>query len=151
MCSLAMVKELDLGDGILYITDQKNMVDIMSANIVLNENISQIEASELDWYIFLYSYSYNRAAPIPDHLVSPDIILAADCVYFEPAFPLLQETLRRLTNGRDVEVYMAYKKRRKVCTTYFIADNRRIDGSLLGSRRILRLSRFFLSLRFLTV
>jgi protein N-lysine methyltransferase METTL21A len=115
MYSLAMAKELDLGDGILYITDQKNMVDIMSANIVLNENISQIEASELDWYIFLSSYSYNRATPIPDHLASPDIILAADCVYFEPAFPLLQETLCRLTDGRDVEVYMAYKKRRKVC------------------------------------
>jgi hypothetical protein len=55
-----------------------------------------------------------RAAPIPEHLASPDIILAADCVYFEPAFPLLQETLKRLTEGRNVDVYMAYKKRRKV-------------------------------------
>ena len=60
-------------------------------------------------------YTYNtRGAPIPNRLTSPDIILVADCIYFEPAFPLLQETLRRLTNRGDVAVYMAYKKRRKV-------------------------------------
>lgn len=63
-------------------------------------------------------FAYTRAAPIPGHLASPDIILAADCVYFEPAFPLLQETLRILTHGRDIEVYMAYKKRRKVYIFY---------------------------------
>ena len=45
-----MAKELDLGNGIVYITDQKNMIDIMSANIALNETISQIDAYELDWY-----------------------------------------------------------------------------------------------------
>jgi hypothetical protein len=47
-------------------------------------------------------------------LASPDIVLAADCVYFEPAFPLLHQTLRNLTENRNVQVYMAYKKRRKV-------------------------------------
>jgi len=55
-----------------------------------------------------------RSATIPEHLASPDIVLAADCVYFEPAFPLLHETLLRLTERGDVQVYMAYKKRRKV-------------------------------------
>ena len=53
MGSLAMAKEIDLGNGIVYITDQKNMVDIMSANIILNKTISQIDACELDWYTFL--------------------------------------------------------------------------------------------------
>jgi len=58
-----------------------------------------------------------RAAPISDNLAKPDIVLAADCVYFEPAFPLLHETLLRLTGNGNVEVYMAYKKRRKVSST----------------------------------
>src|SRR5271154_3001854 len=109
-----MAKEIDLGNGVVYITDQDNMVRIMSANIQLNQPISRIEACELDWYPHQPYLAYSRSAPIPPHLASPDIVLAADCVYFEPAFPLLQETLRRLTDGRDVEVYMAYKKRRKV-------------------------------------
>ena len=61
----------------------------------------------------------KRGGSIPEHLASPDIILAADCVYFEPAFSLLQETLLKLTNGRNVEVYMAYKKRRKVRSRSF--------------------------------
>ena len=47
---LAMAKEIDLDDGIIYITDQQNMVDIMNANIDLNKTISRIEACELDWY-----------------------------------------------------------------------------------------------------
>lgn len=111
---LAMAKELDLSDGIVYITDMEAMVNIMAANIGLNQSISRIEARELDWYFIWVSAANWRAAPIPEDLASPDIVLAADCVYFEPAFPLLQETLRRLTEGRNVDVYMAYKKRRKV-------------------------------------
>ena len=119
-----MAKELELGDGVIYITDQENMVGIMSANIGLNQTKSRIVACELDWqalpcftfiFVLINFGLYFRAAPIPDHLACPDIILAADCVYFEPAFPLLHETLLRLTHGRNVEVYMAYKKRRKVC------------------------------------
>ena len=46
-----MAKELDLGDGTIYLTDQKNMVNIMSANIDLNHSTSRIEACELDWYL----------------------------------------------------------------------------------------------------
>jgi hypothetical protein len=44
-----MAKELDLGDGVIYITDQENMVSIMSANIGLNQAKSRIVACELDW------------------------------------------------------------------------------------------------------
>src|SRR5271155_3788320 len=109
-----MAKELDLGDGVVYITDQQNMVDIMSANISLNSAISNIVAAELDWFLLICFQANNRAAPIPEHLASPDIVLAADCVYFEPAFPLLQDVLRKLAPTPEVEVYMAYKKRRKV-------------------------------------
>jgi hypothetical protein len=55
MVRLAMAKELDLDDGIIYITDQENMVDIMTANIDLNRTISNIQACELDWY-----YPFSR-------------------------------------------------------------------------------------------
>jgi hypothetical protein len=44
-----MAKEVDVGDGTIYITDQKNMVDIMNLNIDLNDKISRIIATELDW------------------------------------------------------------------------------------------------------
>jgi hypothetical protein len=49
MVSLGVAKEVDVGDGMIFITDQKNMVDIMNANIDLNRTISRIVASELDW------------------------------------------------------------------------------------------------------
>jgi len=45
-----MAKELDMGDGVMYITDMEAMVNIMTANISLNQSISRIEARELDWY-----------------------------------------------------------------------------------------------------
>ena len=41
------------------------------------------------------------------------MILAADCVYFEPAFPLLVQTLADLTLP-TTDVLFCYKKRRKV-------------------------------------
>src|SRR5271155_747749 len=48
-----MAKEIEMGEGTIYITDQANMVDIMNANIELNSLISRIIACELDWYRFL--------------------------------------------------------------------------------------------------
>jgi hypothetical protein len=44
----------------------------------------------------------------------PNLILAADCVYFEPAFPLLVRTLCGLAADEQIEVLFCYKKRRKV-------------------------------------
>jgi len=44
-----MAKELDVGDGMIYITDQQNMIDIMTANIDLNNLRSRITPCELDW------------------------------------------------------------------------------------------------------
>lgn len=42
------------------------------------------------------------------------MILAADCVYFEPAFPLLQQTLSDLfALNEDATVYFCFKKRRR--------------------------------------
>jgi hypothetical protein len=57
-----------------------------------------------------------RGDPLPEEVVSekPNIILAADCVYFEPAFPLLLATLQQLLGlcGEAV-IYFCFKKRRR--------------------------------------
>lgn len=61
--------------------------------------------------------AHARGAPLP-LLPRPDVVLAADCVYFEPAFPLLVRTLAALVPrdapGPDADVLFCYKKRRKV-------------------------------------
>jgi hypothetical protein len=62
-----------------------------------------------------------RAKPLPE-LQRPDLILAADCVYFEPAFPLLVSTLAALVPPppeRAPEVLFCYKKRRKADKRFF--------------------------------
>jgi len=45
----------------------------------------------------------------------------ADCVYYEPAFPLLIQTLVRITRPEPPHtlVYLAYKKRRKADKQFF--------------------------------
>jgi len=44
----------------------------------------------------------------------PDVILAADCVYFEPAFPLLMKTLQDLIElCPSATVYFCFMKRRR--------------------------------------
>lgn len=49
----------------------------------------------------------------------PNVILAADCVYFEPAFPLLLDTLDKLLNlSKDVVIYFCFKKRRRADTKF---------------------------------
>jgi hypothetical protein len=80
----------------------------MKANILLNfPNTPNppIKVCELDW-----------GTPLSPQLPEkPDVILAADCVYFEPAFPLLVKTLCELCPvGESREVLFCWKKRRKV-------------------------------------
>lgn len=89
-------------DRPLYITDQAPMLALMRQNIVLNNLNNKVVAEVLDW-----------GNPISSTLPKlPDIILAADCVYFEPAFPLLQATLLLLIGPRTV-CYFCFKKRRR--------------------------------------
>jgi predicted nicotinamide N-methyase len=54
---------------------------------------------------------------LPTVIGKADLILAADCVYFEPAFPLLVRTLCDLVADQETEVLFCYKKRRKASTT----------------------------------
>lgn len=78
------------------------MFELMKRNITLNNVESRVAASIYDW-------GEARPTHLPAH---PDIILAAECVYFEPAFPLLQQTLKDLI-GENTVCYFCFKKRRR--------------------------------------
>ena len=78
------------------------MQELMQQNIVLNDLQDHVTSH-------VYNWGETRPSTVPEH---PDIILAADCVYFEPAFPLLQQTLQDLI-GSDTVCYFCFKKRRR--------------------------------------
>jgi hypothetical protein len=100
----------------LHITDQETMFNLMKQNIVLNNLESKASASIYDWG--------TEAPPsLPNH---PDVILAADCVYFEPAFPLLQQTLRDLIGEKTV-CYFCFKKRRRADLQFVKVAKRMFD------------------------
>jgi protein N-lysine methyltransferase METTL21A len=65
----------------------------------------------------------SRGEPLPQKLPHFDLILAADCVYFEPAFPLLVQTLDDLAGRDDGEILFCYKKRRKVRRKLILLSN----------------------------
>jgi len=57
-----------------------------------------------------------RGEPLSQEVVDfkPDVILAADCVYLEAAFPLLMQTLKDLLELEPkATVYFCFKKRRR--------------------------------------
>lgn len=89
----------------ILLTDQQPMLKLMQKNISLNNLESRASALVYDW----------GSRPVPTFPTSagyPDIILAADCVYFEPAFPLLLQTMVDLL-GPETTCYFCFKKRRK--------------------------------------
>jgi protein N-lysine methyltransferase METTL21A len=89
-------------DGPLFITDQIPMLSLMQDNVRLNGLSSKVKPVVLDW-----------GKPVPvDISRRIDVLLAADCVYFEPAFPLLLATLLELT-GPETVCYFCFKKRRR--------------------------------------
>lgn len=87
--SLAMAAAFQGSNMELYITDQEPMIDLMKRNTELNGLAEKVKVELLNW-----------GEPIPTSIARApvDIILAADCVYFEPAFPLLEQTLWVLLN-----------------------------------------------------
>ena len=90
----------------IYITDQMPMLELMKKNVSLNKLEHQVSAQVYDW---------GTAPPssiLPENSLHPDVVLAADCVYFEPAFPLLLQTLGDLI-GPSTTCYFCFKKRRK--------------------------------------
>ncbi|KAJ7179421.1 putative methyltransferase-domain-containing protein [Mycena filopes] len=93
--------------GTVTLTDQAPLIRIMRQNVEINKLSHTCTVSELNW-----------GEPIPAEIPRPDVILAADCVYFEPAFPLLVQTLWDLAN-EDTEILFCYKKRRKADKRFF--------------------------------
>lgn len=70
----------------------------------------------------------HRGEPLSDEVKAfkPTVILAADCVYYEPAFPLLISTLSDLLQlNPSATVYFCLKKRRRA-DTQFIAKARKM-------------------------
>ncbi|KAK4496319.1 hypothetical protein PRZ48_012299 [Zasmidium cellare] len=86
---------------VVHITDQQPMQALMQQNIAHNNLQDAVKASVYDW-----------GNPRPQDIPQPDVVLAADCVYFEPAFPLLLQTLQDLI-GPDTVCYFCFKRRRR--------------------------------------
>ncbi|KAI9575006.1 putative methyltransferase-domain-containing protein [Boletus coccyginus] len=101
--------------GRVWITDQAPLLDIMHANVQLNQLESSVVVSELNW-----------GETLPPGIPRPDLILAADCVYFEPTFPLLVKTLSELATERT-ELLFCYKKRRKADKRFFTLLKKEFD------------------------
>ncbi|KAJ4349030.1 Protein-lysine N-methyltransferase efm6 [Ascochyta clinopodiicola] len=100
----------------LHITDQDEMFELMKKNIALNDLSSRVSASLYDW---------GQPTPpgLPQH---PDVVLAADCVYFEPAFPLLQQTLKDII-GPNTVCYFCFKRRRRADLTFMKTAGKMFD------------------------
>ena len=87
----------------IHVTDQAQLLPLIQHNIALNSLLESIVSpSVLNW-----------GENVPPHIpVAPDVILAADCVYFEHSFPLLLDTMHRLM-GPETVCYFCQVKRRK--------------------------------------
>lgn len=92
------------------------MLPLMRQNITLNALTATVQAAILDW-------GTPPPASVPTH---PDVLLAADCVYFEPAFALLLETMGRLM-GPETVCYFCFKKRRRA-DVKFVKRARKMFG-----------------------
>jgi protein N-lysine methyltransferase METTL21A len=69
----------------------------------------------LRWCVHI-GLTCNRGDPLPSAIIGnpPTHILAADCVYFEPAFPLLLATLSALLSlNPSAIIYFCFKRRRR--------------------------------------
>ncbi|KAM7213868.1 protein-lysine methyltransferase METTL21D [Rhypophila decipiens] len=102
---LTVAKGCGTLDVPLMMTDQEEMESLMQHNITLNGLEDRVQGRILDW-----------GEPLSQEVVDlkPDTILAADCVYFEPAFPLLMQTLKDLLAlNPSATVYFCFKKRRR--------------------------------------
>ncbi|KAI1308344.1 putative methyltransferase-domain-containing protein [Xylaria venustula] len=126
LVGLAVARGCDLGEDHppLCITDQMEMFSLMRHNIALNELEGKVEAMLLNW-----------GEPLPAEILAnpPDVILAADCVYFEPAFPLLQTTLAELLSLKPgVVIYFCFKKRRRADMQFLKQARRRFCVAEIG-------------------
>ncbi|KAM0333166.1 hypothetical protein ACHAQA_001826 [Verticillium albo-atrum] len=105
LVGLAVANGCNLRRTPLLLTDQDEMFTLMQHNIAMNDLGAQVKPLILNW-----------GEPLPQDVIDskPNVILAADCVYFEPAFPLLLETLSDLLAlNEDATIYFCFRKRRR--------------------------------------
>lgn len=70
----------------------------------------------MEKFLTIAGMFFSRGEALAQDIIDfrPDVILAADCVYFEPAFPLLLQTLTDLlTLCPLATIYFCFKKRRR--------------------------------------
>ncbi|KAG8677317.1 Protein-lysine N-methyltransferase efm6 [Fusarium poae] len=104
LIGLAIALECSLRNPLL-VTDQLEMYELMQHNIELNNLQDKAKAMVLNW---------GEDLPAAVLEQKPDVILAGECVYFEPAFPLLMSTLKALLElNPNAVVYFCFKKRRR--------------------------------------
>ena len=107
----------------IHLSDIPPMLPLLEHNISLNPTTIAVKALSLSW-----------GEPLPSTLDPPDVILAADCCYFEPAFPLLLDTLDELLRSKEGSVcYFCFKKRRKADLGFVKMARKRfevVDGGL---------------------
>ncbi|KAH8155853.1 uncharacterized protein LAJ45_00865 [Morchella importuna] len=117
LTGLGIAAACDLHDSELFITDMDAMIDLIHKNVALNGFDNRVKVELLDW-----------SEPIPETIANKpvDIVLAADCVYYEPAFPLLEKTLVDLV-GDDTIVFFCFKKRRRADLTFMKAIKKRLN------------------------
>ncbi|RKF53280.1 Protein-lysine N-methyltransferase EFM6 [Erysiphe neolycopersici] len=100
----------------IYITDQENMMDLVRRNIEINALETVAQELVLEW-----------GNPLPTEVLrrQPNLILAADCVYYEPSFPLLLTTLKDLAKlSPETIIYFCFKKRRRADMRFLRAAKR---------------------------
>lgn len=101
------------------VTDIPAMLPLINANIALNPTKISVQSLPLSW---------GEPLPADQSLKAPNIILAADCCYYEPAFPLLLDTLDELLGqASDVCAYFCFKKRRKADLGFLKMARKRLD------------------------
>jgi len=108
----------------IHITDQEPLLSLMIKNIEINNLTDKVKASIYNWGEDLLSSSSSSPSLTKELPRQPDILLAADCVYFEPAFPLLQKTMLDLI-GDNTVCYFCFKKRRRA-DLHFIKTCRKL-------------------------
>ena len=116
----------------LILTDQLPMLSLMRQNISLNKLSSRVLAGVYGWGSPVLHTVLDEFKSTPGGMsrVYPDVILAADCVYFEPAFPLLLQTMCDLL-GPSTVCYFCFKKRRKADWRFVREMGKKTDAQLV--------------------
>ena len=118
------------GDTHITVTDIPSMLPLLEENVELNPTLIDVQSMGLSWGQPLSASASFRV---------PDIILAADCCYYEPSFPLLLDSLDDLLEYASEGIcYFCFKKRRKADLGFVKMAKKRFDvkdGGLEDSRR----------------